>query len=68
MSAPIDPTRCPLCTKPNGCGVAAGQATCWCFSVTMDPAALAKVPPEATGACLCKACGVKTPERPEQKP
>jgi hypothetical protein len=48
--------------------VAAGQPSCWCFSVTMDPAALAKVPPEAKGACLCQACGVKRAEGPEQKP
>ncbi|MDX2011703.1 MAG: cysteine-rich CWC family protein [Myxococcaceae bacterium] len=63
----IDASRCPLCSKPNGCGLAAGKPDCWCFSVTMDPAALAKVPPEAKGACVCQACGVKRSDA-QQKP
>jgi hypothetical protein len=27
--------------------------------VVMDPAVLARVPPEKKGACVCRECGVK---------
>jgi hypothetical protein len=47
--------------------MAAGTPGCWCFSVTMDPTVLAKVPAEAKGACVCQACGVKR-SAPQQKP
>jgi hypothetical protein len=70
MSEPsVDATRCPLCQQPNACQIAAGQKTCWCFSVTMDSSAIDRVPAEAKGrACLCRACGVKPAPTPQQKP
>ncbi|MCA2977054.1 MAG: cysteine-rich CWC family protein [Myxococcaceae bacterium] len=55
----MDPMRCPSCQRPNDCAVAAGRTSCWCFQVTIDPAALAALPPEAKRACLCRACGVE---------
>lgn len=61
----IDPSRCPLCGQPNQCGIAAGEATCWCFETPIPAEALEKVPPEARGiACLCKTCatGRRSPE------
>ncbi|MBL8917276.1 MAG: cysteine-rich CWC family protein [Myxococcaceae bacterium] len=61
MTTP-DPTRCPLCQQDNACGAAAGKSDCWCFSVTLDPAALAKLPEAAKGkACVCRTCGEKRP-------
>lgn len=58
-----DPKLCPLCTRPNECGMAAQRETCWCFSVKVDPAALEKIPAEAKGkACVCQACGVAVPK------
>ena len=63
MSEPdVDPLRCPLCGQPNACGAAAGAEHCWCFDVTLAPAALARVPEAARGiACICAKCGRKEP-------
>ncbi len=61
----MDPRTCPLCGKPNQCGMAEGKGSCWCFEVKLDPAALAKLPEEAKGkACVCRSCGVAREERP----
>ena len=59
-------TQCPLCGADNACVPAqTGEfgTPCWCFSTTIDPAALARVPEALRGeACLCPACaGVATP-------
>ena len=52
-----DPTRCPLCSGVNGCELAAGRATCWCFETPVAADLVARVPAEAQGvACVCKAC------------
>lgn len=66
----VDAARCPLCQRPNACGMAAGKTTCWCFNVKLDPDALAKIPEEAKGkACICESCGTKGPlARENQKP
>jgi hypothetical protein len=57
---PLPNEICPLCGGPNGCIPAAGGSfdmPCWCAGVTVDPAALARVPEDARGrACLCRAC------------
>lgn len=57
---PLPNTTCPLCGGPNGCAPAAGGSfdmPCWCVDVTIDPAALARVPEDKRGrACLCRAC------------
>lgn len=53
----IDPARCPLCTQPNACQIAAGSASCWCFDATVSAAVLARVPAAAQGvACVCRGC------------
>ncbi|MBL8730005.1 MAG: cysteine-rich CWC family protein [Planctomycetes bacterium] len=58
MDAVCDPSRCPLCGKPNACAIAAGSdRPCWCAGVTIDAAALQRVPPAARGrACVCTDC------------
>lgn len=58
MSAdPRDPSVCPLCRRPNGCGLADGRGDCWCFAL--------RIPSDQRGAidsdtpsdvCLCQAC------------
>lgn len=53
----VDPSRCPLCGDENDCGMVKGKATCWCYSVTILPEVLDRVPVEARGiACVCRAC------------
>ena len=62
MSHPVDTndaTKCPLCGNPNECAMAAGRPpeTCWCMTASMDPNALAAIPPEAQGTvCICARC------------
>ena len=52
-----DPHRCPLCGNINDCGVAAGQESCWCFTQTVSPEILKRIPAEARGiACVCRLC------------
>ena len=51
---------CPLCGGDNQCAMAAGRPadTCWCQGVTINPAALAKIPQASVNKhCLCPACG-----------
>lgn len=56
-SAEIDPTRCPLCGEPNGCEIAEGASTCWCFDVRIPAEVLERIPPEAQSVvCVCKRC------------
>ncbi|MFO1379835.1 MAG: cysteine-rich CWC family protein [Chitinivorax sp.] len=51
---------CPLCGAPNQCAAAqAGtlQVACWCSTVPIGAATLARVPAELRNrACLCVAC------------
>jgi hypothetical protein len=48
---PID--ACPACGGPVACGVANGEATCWCFAL---PAAM-PIPTYADEArCYCSRC------------
>jgi hypothetical protein len=59
-----DPTKCPLCGRPNECAVAAGQdaESCWCMTATMSPSALASIPPDAQGkVCICARCAAARP-------
>ena len=52
--------RCPLCGSRNECAPARSgsfDTPCWCATVTIDPEALASIPPELRGrACLCVRC------------
>lgn len=54
----VDASRCPVCGGDNRCAMAAGErGPCWCASVSIDSAALARVPEALRGAaCLCPAC------------
>ena len=56
-------STCPLCNGSNECAVASSgnfDTPCWCSGVTMDPAALARVPETERGrACLCRKCATK---------
>jgi len=54
--------RCPLCSGPNQCGRAAGQARCWCFEALVPAEVLARVP-EADQArrCVCASCAAARP-------
>ncbi|QFU74818.1 hypothetical protein EY643_03680 [Halioglobus maricola] len=52
--------KCPLCSKPNHCAIAAGEPaeSCWCMKAEIAPAALAQLAPEDRGVrCICPACG-----------
>jgi hypothetical protein len=62
-AAPLD--RCPACGGPVNCGMAAGEATCWCTAL---PPAL-PVPTYADEArCYCSRCLQKLiAERAEAK-
>lgn len=55
----LDPGVCPICSKPNGCMMAAGRAEegCWCTEAVIPGELLALVPEEAKGkACICRDC------------
>jgi len=53
----VDPSICPLCGRPNDCGMAAGKSDCWCRYVTIPHEVLDRIPPEKSGkACVCRAC------------
>ncbi len=41
--------NCPKCGAPVHCGVAAGENTCWCFSVQAKGL-------EMNDTCMCKKC------------
>lgn len=43
MSPPPDPRQCPLCGRPNECGMAAGKGSCWCFSTPVRLARLNEI-------------------------
>ena len=63
--AAVPPDRCPLCGGPNGCGLAAGADTCWCFSASILPEALERVPDEARDrTCICADCAGQTGPAP----
>lgn len=58
--APKPNLACPLCGGPNGCEPAATgsfDVPCWCVTVKVDPAVLARIPGTMRGeACLCRSC------------
>ncbi|MCP9468621.1 MAG: cysteine-rich CWC family protein [Nitrospira sp.] len=61
MSAdPRDPSVCPLCRRPNDCGLAAGMGDCWCFDLSIPPNQQNTVGCDAPDdGCLCRACLVQ---------
>ncbi|MDZ5601203.1 cysteine-rich CWC family protein [Pseudomonas sp. RP23018S] len=56
----IDARYCPACGGRNDCSLADPQRAtqaCWCYSVSIDPAVLAALPPEQrNNRCLCPRC------------
>ena len=53
--------NCPICGIANDCGIALGKGTCWCFSTTIPPDVLARVPVEQRErVCICRACAEST--------
>ena len=63
----IDPTICPLCGGPNGCGTAEGASKCWCCEVRIPAEVLERIPPEAQSiVCICRRCA--TGEQPHRSP
>lgn len=61
MGVEVDPSLCPVCGKPNTCGMTQGKSECWCEGVQIDRAALARIPLEAKDrACLCPRCAALT--------
>jgi hypothetical protein len=57
MGAEIDPAVCATCGEPNACGLSQGKSDCWCFSVKIEPEALARIPLEKKNlACICPRC------------
>jgi hypothetical protein len=54
-----DPSKCPLCGKPNRCAVAAdpNATECWCEFVEFPQDLLAQIPEEAVRkTCVCQKC------------
>ncbi|MBE7374431.1 cysteine-rich CWC family protein [Pseudomonas lopnurensis] len=67
MSAPVPPSRCPLCGQPNQCAQCDPSAAqpCWCFSTRIPRQIRASIPQEARNkACICARCadGSTAPE------
>jgi len=55
-------TTCPLCGEANECGIAEGKSSCWCFSATVDPEVLARVPEaQQNVTCICRTCAAAKP-------
>ena len=57
MTDEPDPSRCPLCGRPNECALATAETTppgsCWCRSERFPETLLAQAPPTA---CICRRC------------
>jgi len=61
MNPPFfSPTSCPLCGGPNDCQLCTPglhKGPCWCLTVEMPAALLARVPEEFHNrACICRSC------------
>jgi hypothetical protein len=63
MTSQPDPSRCPLCGRPNLCAMEVERQTgvkqppCWCTGLDFSAELLGQLPPEARGkACICAAC------------
>lgn len=56
---PVDPSKCPLCGKPNHCAMAADPAAkdCWCGEKKFPRELLEQIPEEAVRkVCICQEC------------
>lgn len=56
----LDPSQCPLCGAPNNCQMCTMEAykgPCWCATVEIPQALLARVPGGLRQhACICRKC------------
>jgi len=56
----MKPELCPLCSRQNDCqlcGIAGHKGPCWCASISVPEALLARVAPELKNrACICRQC------------
>jgi len=48
-----DGDACPACGSVNDCGMARGEASCWCYAM---PHILPITASEEGGRCYCRAC------------
>jgi hypothetical protein len=44
---------CPACGQPAECGMAKGEATCWCFEL---PRVVPMPAPASEARCYCSSC------------
>jgi len=55
-----DPAHCPLCGDPNNCQLCttlAYKGPCWCATLTIPDALIARVPADLKNkACICRKC------------
>jgi hypothetical protein len=54
-----DKRKCPLCGGDNQCSGASRaepHVPCWCTSVAVSKEALAAIPKDRLGICICRAC------------
>lgn len=57
MTSTDGSTRCAVCGGDNACGMARGADTCWCASISIPAAVLARVPLEQRNrVCVCQRC------------
>ncbi|MNC15313.1 hypothetical protein D3C75_631270 [compost metagenome] len=59
LHAQADGGICPLCSKPNGCAVPAGEDpySCWCMKTRVPQGLRDRVPENRRGkACICLNC------------
>ncbi len=48
---------CPLCGKPNQCGIAIGATSCWCMRMEVPASLIERMPEALRGiVCVCEDC------------
>jgi hypothetical protein len=66
---PDELSRCPLCAAENGCGLAAGESTCWCMTAAIPRDVLERVPADAQRRqCICARCARAGTAEPSDEP
>jgi predicted Fe-S protein YdhL (DUF1289 family) len=49
--------RCPVCAERNGCDLARGKGSCWCFHERVDPSIVELLAEQGIDdRCLCPKC------------
>ena len=69
MTGEPDPSRCPLCGRPNDCALATAETAppraCWCRAERFPETLLAQAPPTT---CICQRCLREAAENPRTGP